>query len=124
MFLTGVIAILAAGLLWMNIRVTRKRQQYVVPDKPSLHFSAVQIVCGDCAGEGLIPIKTFMDRHGNCERCGGKSYILASDRGIYARRMFARGLTVVPGDPIAERSQPEVVPQPHLEPVPQMKIAV
>lgn len=124
MFLTGVIAILAAGLLLMNIRVSHKRQQYVVPDKPSLHYSAVQIVCGDCAGEGIIPIKTFMDRHGNCERCGGKSYILASDRGIYARRLFARGLTVVPSEAPADRSQPEPVAQPHLEPVPQMKIAV
>ena len=122
MFLIGVIAIISAGLVLVNMQMARKRERFVVPDKPSLHFSAVQIICGDCGGEGIIPVKTFMDRHGHCERCGGGSYILASDRGMYARRLFARGLTVVPNE-MPDRVQPEAVPQ-HLEPVPQMKIAV
>lgn len=122
MFLIGMIALMAAGLLLVNVQLSRKREKFVTPDKPSLHYSAVQIVCGDCAGDGIIPVKTFMDRHGHCERCGGTSYILASDRGLHARRLFVRGLTVVPNE-APERRQPDVA-QPNLEPVPQMKIAV
>ena len=122
MFLIGLIAIISASLLLFNMQLSRKRSKFVTPDKPTLHYSAVQIICGDCSGNSLIPFKTFMDRHGHCERCGGASYILASDRGMHARRLFARGLTVVPNE-IPERAQPEIA-HPALEPVPQMKIAV
>jgi len=38
----------------------------------------VQIVCGDCSGDGNPPLKTYLDRFGSCHRCGGRSYVLAS----------------------------------------------
>jgi hypothetical protein len=101
-----------------NVKTTIRRRDYVQADKPTLHYSAVQIICGDCAGEGISPMKTFMDRHGHCEVCGGASYILASERGLSMRHALAqRGLHVVVAEPV----EPE---RPRLEPVPQMKIAV
>ena len=44
----------------------------------------VQIICGDCSGENEIPIKTYLNRSGNCDHCGGHSFILASDLALYA----------------------------------------
>ncbi|HWN99904.1 MAG TPA: hypothetical protein VNS63_11615 [Blastocatellia bacterium] len=38
----------------------------------------VQIICGNCSGDGESPIRTYMDRNGNCAGCGGHSYLLAS----------------------------------------------
>lgn len=48
----------------------------------------VQIICGDCSGEGESPVKTYLDRHGNCLQCGGHSYMLASCRLLYARQII------------------------------------
>lgn len=39
----------------------------------------VQIICGDCSGEGRIPVKTYLDRCGNCSQCGGRSFVLAAN---------------------------------------------
>jgi DnaJ-class molecular chaperone len=38
----------------------------------------MQIVCGDCGGDGLLPRRTFLTSSGDCDRCGGRSYELAS----------------------------------------------
>lgn len=123
MLLAGLVAIAAAVLLVINIRQTRRSREYVQPDKATLHYSAVQIICGDCSGDGLMPLKTFMDQHGRCERCGGASYILASERGLFLRRsMVKHGLYVVANEP-AEK--PAVEPATaDLETVPRIKIAV
>ena len=40
--------------------------------------AAVQIICGDCSGENETPVRTFLSDHGNCLKCGGYSYVLAS----------------------------------------------
>lgn len=37
------------------------------------------IVCGNCAGEGELPHKTFLTREGRCDNCGGNSYVFASE---------------------------------------------
>jgi hypothetical protein len=50
--------------------------------RTSLLTMGVQIICGNCAGEGEIPQKTYLDRFGNCEQCGGHSYMLAANRAI------------------------------------------
>jgi RecJ-like exonuclease len=42
-------------------------------------MTGVQIICGDCAGEGRIPVKTFLDKNANCSQCGGQSYLLAAN---------------------------------------------
>lgn len=54
------------------MRFSRKRV-FEVP-----RVTAVQIVCGDCAGHGVLPRKTFLTSEGRCENCGGRSYALAS----------------------------------------------
>jgi hypothetical protein len=96
MYLAGLVAIVATVLLVINFKQSRRRQDYVHPERAALHYSPVQIICGDCAGDGLSPLKTFMDRAGRCERCGGVSYVLAAERGMMLRRAMAqRGLYVV-----------------------------
>jgi hypothetical protein len=57
--------------------------------RPSIPTMGVQIICGDCSGEGLSPYKTYLDHSGNCEHCGGHSYILASSLAVYALQMRA-----------------------------------
>jgi len=46
--------------------------------RPALLTMGVQIVCGNCAGEDVLAIKTYLDKFGNCSQCGGRSYLLAS----------------------------------------------
>lgn len=46
--------------------------------RPALLTIGVQIICGNCAGEEALPVKTYLDRFGNCSHCGGRSYLLAS----------------------------------------------
>lgn len=41
--------------------------------------TGVQIICGDCSGESRLPVKTYLDKNGNCSQCGGQSYILAAN---------------------------------------------
>jgi len=43
----------------------------------------VQIICGNCSGEDLRPVKTYLDQSGNCAHCGGSSYLLASAVGAH-----------------------------------------
>jgi hypothetical protein len=54
------------------MRTTRK----TISELP--RATAVQIVCGDCAGYDVLPRKTFLTRDGRCWDCGGRSYALAS----------------------------------------------
>ena len=122
MYLLGLFVITAAVLVLTNIRWIRMRRDYVRPDTPALHYSAVQIICGDCAGEGISPVKTFMDRNGRCSRCRGASYVLASDRGLFMRSAIVTNGLHAPTDesghgPAAERT-------PRLTSVPDMPIAV
>jgi hypothetical protein len=47
----------------------------------------VQIICGDCSGDSIIPVKTYLDRSGNCSQCGGHSFLLASTLAVYAEHL-------------------------------------
>lgn len=38
----------------------------------------VQIVCGDCMGDDILPVRTFLTIYERCSRCGGNSYVIAS----------------------------------------------
>jgi len=44
----------------------------------------VQIVCGDCGGDGESAARTYLSRSGRCETCGGTSYVLASSLAMSA----------------------------------------
>ncbi|HEX8185522.1 MAG TPA: hypothetical protein VF747_12240 [Blastocatellia bacterium] len=61
--------------------------------RSTLVTTGVQIICGDCSGEDELPVKTYLDRLGNCSRCGGHSYILASGRFIYTQQLVANRLS-------------------------------
>jgi hypothetical protein len=50
---------------------------------------AVQIICGDCSGDEGSPRKTYLDPRGQCNQCGGSSYVLASNRAHYAQTLMA-----------------------------------
>lgn len=43
--------------------------------------SRTKIVCGDCAGNDLLPIQTSLTTDRRCAECGGRSYELASRLG-------------------------------------------
>lgn len=51
--------------------------------------TGVQIICGDCSGEGRIPVKTYLDRNGNCSQCGGRSYLLAANCALRMQHLIA-----------------------------------
>ncbi len=58
--------------------------------RPGVLMIGVQIICGNCSGEDVRPIKTYLDLSGNCARCGGGSYLLASAVGANIR-LFGAG---------------------------------
>ncbi len=66
----------------------------------------VQIICGDCSGEADSPVKTYLDRFGNCSSCGGHSYELAANRAIYAYHLRATRLEEIE----RERQSGRVIP--------------
>lgn len=39
---------------------------------------AVEIICGDCSGEEILPIRTKLTSDGLCGVCGGRSFVPAS----------------------------------------------
>ncbi|HEY7544836.1 MAG TPA: hypothetical protein VID27_08140 [Blastocatellia bacterium] len=77
-------AILLAGfVLWSQRRGTT---QLLTPRKESL-MMRVQIICGNCAGFDTLPNKTYLTRSGECEQCGGHSFVLASTIAVRAARL-------------------------------------
>ena len=65
----------------MLIIILKKRENHsgqLIEPRASILSIGVQIICGDCSGDDDRPIKTYLSRSGNCNRCGGRSYILAS----------------------------------------------
>ena len=78
--------------------------------RPSIPTMGVQIICGDCSGEGLTAYKTFLNQSGNCERCGGHSYILASSLALYALQMRAERMEKSQSESSAGRVIPFEVP--------------
>lgn len=75
-----VIALGLASLVLLKSRVTDPAQ--LDQPRPALLTIGVQIICGDCSGEGSLPIKTYLNRYGSCGQCGGNSYLLASSVAI------------------------------------------
>ena len=71
---------------------TRQKQTLSEPRAQRLTIG-VQIICGDCCGEGETPVKTYLDRTGNCAQCGGQSFMLASSRILYAQQQMVLRLS-------------------------------
>jgi hypothetical protein len=89
-----VIAAIAVGLVmsWDKRRYSgshyldRGRYATVSATSKQPLTLAIQIVCGDCAGDSERPIRTVLDQSGSCYQCGGASYVLASELARNARR--------------------------------------
>jgi hypothetical protein len=45
-------------------------------------LTPTEIICGDCAGDDLLPRRTKLTVEGSCAKCGGRSYALASLVGV------------------------------------------
>jgi hypothetical protein len=71
-----MIAISLACIVLMKARATDPAQ--LNQPRSALLTIGIQIICGDCAGDEWQPVKTYLDRFGNCSQCGGRSYVLAS----------------------------------------------
>ena len=71
-----IVALALACVVLMPARTSDPAQ--LTQKRPPLLMIGVQIICGNCSGEGERPIKTYLNQHGNCAKCGGSSYLLAS----------------------------------------------
>jgi hypothetical protein len=86
-FLVMTYLVIGAVVALTFVRVFRikrdrsTRHRYLSQSCPQLSVMGVQIICANCSGDELLPVKTYMDRRGACQTCGGKSYMLASKRG-------------------------------------------
>lgn len=75
-----VTMIALAGVVLMKGRTNDPAQ--LEHPRHSVLTVGVQILCGNCSGYDERPIKTYLDRSGNCSHCGGTSYLLASSVGV------------------------------------------
>jgi hypothetical protein len=93
MLILIVATIIASGLTALLVLKGYKpdHSQLSIP-RPAIPTMGVQIICGDCAGEGLSPQKTYLDHKGNCHQCGGHSYELASTLAVHALQIRAARL--------------------------------
>lgn len=74
-------------------------QPQVVEARTPLVEMGIQIICGDCSGDNAMPVKTYLNRSGSCDRCGGHSYVLASELALqllYRKSIESRRLRSVP----------------------------
>src|SRR5260370_137478 len=75
------IALGLACIVFLKSR-TADPEQLIQPRAP-LMTVGIQIICGNCSGEGERPVKTYIDQYGNCSQCSGRSYLLASSVAAY-----------------------------------------
>ena len=85
----GITALLmlAFGVVYTWSRGGFHGQQCLSEPHDGIVRIGIQIICGDCSGDADRPVKTYLDLHGNCARCGGRSYILASSLNSYATQL-------------------------------------
>ena len=87
----GAIA-LAFSLIVFLLQTRKSDTERVEETHGALLMVGVQIVCGDCSGDGESPIRTYMDRYGNCSQCGGHSYLLAASLALNSAALKAARL--------------------------------
>lgn len=78
MLLITTLLILAFAIKYTLSKGHDDRQ--LIEPRAGIVTIGIQIICGDCSGDSERPVKTYLDRHGNCAQCGGHSYMLASSR--------------------------------------------
>jgi hypothetical protein len=88
----GATAISLALTLLVIFKTRKTDNARVEEQHGALLMVGVQIICGDCSGEGDSPVRTYMDRYGNCAQCGGHSYLLASSLALNSSALRAARL--------------------------------
>ena len=81
--------LMSIALVYYFTRAYKADPAQLMTPRAPVPTVGIQIVCGDCSGEHEIPIRTMLDQAGNCERCGGHSYILASNLALHALQLRA-----------------------------------
>jgi hypothetical protein len=85
MVIIALACVLAVALIYFLSRNANTGYSQLTEQRPAIVSLGIQIICGDCAGEDGPPAKTYLDRHGNCSKCGGHSYMLAANRTMHQR---------------------------------------
>jgi hypothetical protein len=83
--IAATVIALAFSLYVLKIQKTDPSQ--LREPRGALMTVGIQIICGDCSGDDERPVKTYLDRFGNCGHCGGHSYELAANRAVYAQHL-------------------------------------
>ena len=104
-------SIIAFGLAYGLSKLAKFDEKKLTEPHNDLLTVGVQIICGNCCGESDSPRKTYLDRSGNCAQCGGRSYILASTRIVYAQQVIDSHLSRRDTDP---RQRPEASTRLHV----------
>jgi len=98
--LAFIVPILALILACLAMRYSKPDSSRLRERREPL-MVGVQIICGDCSGDGATPVRTFLDSSGNkCGQCGGTSYTLASVLAVaalQARAARSSARSLVPG---------------------------
>ena len=81
MVMATTIALGLACIVLLKSR-TPDPEQLIQPRAPMMTVG-IQIICGNCSGEGERPAKTYLNQYGNCAQCSGRSYLLASSVAAY-----------------------------------------
>jgi len=83
----------ALALTWIvTFRARGSNSSQLNGTRGALLTVGVQIVCGNCSGDGEAPIRTYLDRYGNCVQCGSHSYLLASSLALNSAQLRAARL--------------------------------
>jgi len=91
-----IIAIATISVLVLSYILLKTRKtdlDRLAEPRAPLATMGVQIICGDCSGQNEIPVKTYLNRSGSCDQCGGFSFVLASDLALQALQMRAARLS-------------------------------
>jgi hypothetical protein len=82
------VPVFAFAVAYGLLKYTTVKERKLSEPHADLLTLGVQIICGDCAGAAESPVRTYLDRSGNCAQCGGRSYMLASSRIVYAHQLM------------------------------------
>ena len=110
MIVIAAVSILMFAVVYTLSRGGAHHQWQLSEPRVSIVTVGVQIICGDCSGNTDRPLKTYLDRHGHCAQCGGRSYMLASSRTVYANQLATARLSERESTTVDARPQPVGAP--------------
>ena len=112
MLIIVVGTVIALALTYLILTKTKQTDPNKLNEKRYAPVTVgVQIICGDCAGDNPIPVKTYLDHSGNCTQCGGASFLLASSLGLHAEHARLMRVAELAGASSGRRVIPFEAPQ-------------